>query len=260
MAELTVTFLGTGTSHGIPVIGCDCAVCQSPDPRDRRTRCAIHVASKKAALVIDTGPDFRLQCLRENIHRIDAVLYTHGHTDHMMGFDDLRRFCDQLGGPIPVCGSTATLDKIRHCFDFAFQGINRPGYVHPDAREVDGPFELGDMRITPVPLEHGRLIATGYLFEIHGRKLFAYLTDCKIIPESSYDLLRGVDTIVLDALRHRPHDTHMTFEEATAAAVRIGARQTWFTHLCHEIPHATTRETLAPGTDIAYDGLRLFFD
>jgi len=260
MADFTVTFLGTGTSHGIPVIGCDCPVCTSQDLRDKRTRCSIHVETPEASWVVDTGPDFRLQCLREKIHRLDAVLYTHSHTDHMMGFDDLRRFCHLLGGPIPVHASRETLDAIKHSFHFAFAGLNIPGYVHPDPHEVDGPFQIGETRIIPVPLEHGRMVCNGYLFERRGRKLFAYLTDCKVIPESSYELVEGVDTVVLDALRWKQHWTHMTLEEASEAARRIGARQTYFTHMCHDIPHQETGEKLDANVALAYDGLRIPFE
>ena len=176
-----------------------------------------------------------------------------------MGFDDLRRFCDQLGGPIPVYGSKPTLDKIKHSFDFAFTGLNIPGYVHPDPREIEGPFQIGETRILPVPLEHGRWIATGFVFERGGRRLFAYLTDCKLIPEASYPLVQGTDTIVLDALRWREHWTHMSIAEATAAAKRIGARQTYFTHMCHEVGHEATEEKLDPGFALAYDGLKVEF-
>jgi len=257
MADFTITFLGTGTSHGIPVIGCDCEVCTSPDPRDNRTRCSIYVETPEAAWVIDTGPDFRGQCLREGVKRLDTVLYTHAHTDHVMGFDDLRRFCDVLGGPIPVHASKDTLDKIRHSFAFAFQGMQMQGYTQPDPHEIEGPFFIGKTRVVPVPLEHGRTLVTGYLFEREGRRLLAYLTDCKIIPSHSLELVAGVEILVIDALRERPHPTHMHFEEAMRAASEIGAKRTFFTHLCHDFSHVSVANKLPEGIAPAYDGLRV---
>ncbi len=258
MSEIQITFLGTGTSHGIPVIGCDCAVCHSQDPRDKRTRCSVHIKTPECSWVIDTGPEFRTQCLREKIAYLDAIFYTHPHTDHVMGFDDVRRFCEFRGGSIPIYGSQATLEAIATSFHFAFSKKNPPpGYVLPEPMVIDGPLDLQSTTIVPVPIQHGQMTCTGYLFVREGRKRFAYLTDCNSVPESSLELIDGVDTLVIDALRYRSHPTHMTIDQSLEVAKKVGARRTWFTHLCHEIPHSTTSESLPDGVDLAHDGLKL---
>lgn len=254
---LTLTFLGTGTSQGIPVIGCDCAVCTSRDPRDTRTRASLYMESPEAAWVIDTGPDFRSQCLRESVRRVDAVLYTHSHTDHIMGFDDLRAFCFPVRW-LPVYAGEETMADIQRVFAFAFNGENAfPGYVHPEPHVLCGPFRIGGTTITPLPMEHGRAEAYGYLFEREGVPLVAYLSDCKRVGESVVERVRGVRVLIVDALRHRPHPTHMNVEEALALAARIGPEATWLTHLCHEMGHEETEAGLPSGVRIAYDGLRL---
>ena len=259
MADFTFTFLGTGTSLGIPVISCDCAVCRSADPRDKRTRAAAYIETPECAWVIDTGPDFRQQALRENIRRLDAVLLTHAHTDHIMGFDDLRAFC--FGGKIlPVYGSPETLGQLQRSFSFAFDGKNRfPGYLHPDPRPVESAFRLGETEIVPLPLPHGRMTTYGYLFIRGGRRLLAYLNDCKAVPEAVRAQVAGVDTLVLDALRRREHPTHMSVAEALATAAAIRPRRTLFTHLCHDLAHAETEAALPDNVRIATDGMKLTF-
>lgn len=257
MAELTLTFLGTGTSQGVPMIACSCAVCQSPDPRDSRTRSSVYVETPEAAFVIDTGPEFRVQCLREKISRVDAVVYTHAHTDHLMGFDDLRPFCHG-GKRLPIYGSTQTLSDLRRAFYFAFDGLNQfPGYVRPDPREITGPFTIGATELIPLALPHGRATVNGYLLQRHGERLIAYLSDCKSVPPAALEAIRGVRMFIVDALRHRPHPTHMNLEEALAAAALVAPGETWFTHLCHDLPHAETERTLPAGVRLAYDGLKL---
>jgi phosphoribosyl 1,2-cyclic phosphate phosphodiesterase len=257
MADFTFTFLGTGTSQGIPLIGCDCAVCMSPDPRDRRTRSSAYIETPECAWVIDTGPDFRQQVLREGVRRLDAVLLTHAHTDHIMGFDDLRAFC-RGGRDLPVYGSESTLAQLKASFAFAFDGQHRfPGYIHPDPRVVAGPFHLGGTEITPLPVPHGRTKTFGYLFVRGGRRLLAYLSDCKSVPEPVRALIEGVDTLVLDALRHREHATHMSVAEALEAAAAIRPRRTLFTHLCHELGHAAFEAELPENVRVAYDGMKL---
>ena len=257
MGDFTFTFLGTGTSLGIPVLTCDCAVCRSTDPRDRRTRSAAFVETPECTWVIDTGPDFRAQALRENIRRVDAVLLTHAHTDHIMGFDDLRPFF--FGGKaLPVFGSAATLDQLRSSFAFAFDGKNRfPGYLHPDPRPVEGAFRLGETEIVPLPVPHGRMTTYGYLFIRGGRRLLAYINDCKSVPEAVREQVAGVDTLVLDALRRREHPTHMSVAEAIETAAAIRPRQTLFTHLCHDLAHAETEAALPEGVRIAFDGMKV---
>lgn len=258
MPSLKITFLGTGTSQGVPVIGCDCDVCLSDDPRDKRLRASVYLVTPEAQWVIDTGPDFRMQCLRANIRHLDAVVYTHSHTDHVMGFDDLRRFCMIKNGPIPVYASRETLATLSQVFEFAFNGKNRfPGYVLPDPRPVVGTFRLGGLDVTPLPLPHGRTTSTGYLHEKDGKKLFAYLTDCNIVPDAVIERVRGVEHLVIDALRDDPHPTHLTISEAIEAADRIGPKQTWLTHLCDHVSHKKRSESLPDGVRLAYDGLEI---
>ena len=257
MADLNITFLGTGTSQGVPMIGCQCEVCASPDPRDRRTRSSIYVRTPEAAWVVDTGPEFRIQCLRERVARVDAVVYTHSHTDHVMGFDDLRRFC-LPDRKIPIYANSETIADLIRIFPFAFQPeVLFPGYVQPDPRIVDGPFQIGATTLTPLPVQHGRAKVNGYLFERDGRPLAAYLSDCKVIPDAAAEKLHGVETLIIDALRPKTHPTHMNFEEALAFRERVQPRQTWFTHLCHEVGHAETDDALPEGVSLAYDGLQL---
>jgi phosphoribosyl 1,2-cyclic phosphate phosphodiesterase len=257
MAGLKITFLGTGTSQGVPMIGCECTVCTSSDPRDKRTRSSIFVETPETNWVIDTGPEFRLQCIREGIRWVDSVVYTHSHTDHIMGFDDLRPFCSP-DRKIPVYGNAETIADLIRIFAFAFNGENLfPGYVRPDPIEVTGPFQLGQTHITPLPVQHGRARVNGYLFERDGIPLAAYLSDCKLVPDEAVERIRGVKVLIVDALRHRLHPTHMNVEEALCLATRVQPEQTWFTHLCHELGHAETETTLPPSVRIAYDGLRL---
>jgi len=252
MAGLRVVFLGTGTSHGVPMIGCDCCVCTSSDPRDRRMRTSILVQWEGRSFLVDTAPEFRLQCVGHGVRRIDAVLYTHGHADHVVGLDDLRRFNELQGTDIPLYGSPETLAIVRRIFPYAFD--DDPTYVsskpaltlHP----IDGPFDLFGMRVVPVPLLHGPLPIYGYRF---GR--FAYCTDCSVIPDGSWELLEGLDVLVLDALRRRPHPTHMNLEQAVAAARRIGARRTLFTHIAHELMHTAVNAALPSDMALAHDGL-----
>ena len=256
---LTITFLGTGTSQGVPMVACPCPVCASTDPRDNRTRSSIYLSTPDFAWVIDTGPDFRTQCLREKILRMDAVVYTHSHTDHLMGFDDLRPFCGG-GKELPVYASPETMADLRRVFSFAFT-LERlvPGYVKPEPHLIDGPFELGGILLTPLPLKHGRTIVNGYLFECAGRKLAAYLSDCKEAPDHVVERIHGVEVLIIDALRYREHPTHLSVSEALALAARVAPGQTWFTHICHDLEHASTEAALPPGTRLAFDGLKLEF-
>ena len=257
MPALTFTFLGTGTSQGVPVIGCDCAVCTSTDPRDQRLRSSLYVETPAAAWVIDTGPDFRTQCLCFGVRRMDAVVYTHAHTDHLMGFDDLRPFCPD-GRPLPVYGSADTLANLRRVFEFAFNGENRfPGYMNPQPHVVDGPFQLGEIELVPLPVPHGRALVFGYLLRRAGQPLLAYLSDCKAVPEPAATLIAGVPHLILDALRNKPHPTHMNVQEALAVAARARPGKTWFTHLCHDLGHAALEARLPPEVRVAYDGLRI---
>jgi phosphoribosyl 1,2-cyclic phosphate phosphodiesterase len=257
MAELTITFLGTGTSQGVPVVACECEVCRSADPRDQRTRSSIYVRSPECTWVIDTGTDFRAQFLREKIKELDAVVYTHSHTDHIMGLDDLRPFCVPAKS-IPIYASAETMADLRRVYSFAFNGENLfPGYVIPDPHIISGPFRLGETELTPLPVKHGRASVNGYLFSRKGVRLAAYLSDCKEIPEEVIQQIAGVKILIVDALRHRLHPTHMNIEEALAVVQKTGPGETWFTHMCHEVSHQKTDETLPSGVRLAYDGLKL---
>ena len=251
---MRITFLGTGTSHGVPMIGCDCSTCRSADPRDSRLRPSIFVETGAARVLVDAGPDLRAQALRHGLSRVDAILFTHGHADHILGIDDVRRFNALMRAPMPCFGDAATLDDIRRMFSYVFDPATPKGGGLPllDLRLVEGALTVGDLAVTPVPLDHGARPILGYRF---GR--FAYLTDCNRIPEASWPLLDGLDLLVLDALRIRPHPTHFSLDEAVAAAARIGARRTFFTHMCHDLQHAPTDARLPPGMALAYDGLVL---
>lgn len=258
MAELEITFLGTGTSVGIPMIGCDCETCRSDDPRDKRSRASLHVKTPEAAWVVDTGPDFRMQCLRENIRHLDAALFTHPHMDHVTGFDDLRRFCVGEDEVLPIYAAPSCMAALKRMYDHAFNGQNRyRGYLKPEPRPIDGPFTIGDTLITPLPVQHGKVETLGYLFSRGGQKLCAYLSDTKSPLEGTVDLIKGVDTLIVDALRHTPHPTHMNFTEALAFRTDVAAKRTWFTHLQCEILHAREEPLLPGDVRIAYDGLKL---
>jgi phosphoribosyl 1,2-cyclic phosphate phosphodiesterase len=254
-----INLLGTGTSHGVPMIGCGCATCTSTDPRDTRLRPSIYVETPAARVLVDAGPDLRAQALRHRLTRVDAILFTHGHADHILGMDDVRRFNAlraQAGadGAMPCHGDLATLDDIGRMFGYVFDPRTPKGGGLPqlDLRPIDGRFAVGDLDVVPVPLEHGKRPVLGFRFD-----RFAYLTDCNRIPADSWPLLEGLDVLVLDALRIRPHPTHFSLDEAVAIAGRIGAPRTFFTHMCHDLLHAATDARLPPGMALAYDGLVL---
>jgi phosphoribosyl 1,2-cyclic phosphate phosphodiesterase len=260
-ADFEITFLGTGTSHGIPVIACDCRVCRSTDPRDKRLRTAIHVRTPECSFVVDTPPDFRAQCLRENITRLDAVLYTHSHTDHIMGFDDIRRFCETQDLAMPMHASPEVLDDLRRVFQFAFDGSAAfRNYIRPHPIPITGPFRLGETDITPVDLPHGRYHVHGYVFSRRGRKLAAYMTDCHAVPPAAADAARDVEVLIIDALRFKAHSTHLTVEQALQVARELRARRAYFTHMCHELGHADTEAGLPADVRLAYDGLKIRFE
>ena len=255
---MTLTFLGTGTSQGVPMIGCDCEVCRSPDPRDQRLRSSIYIQTPECAFVVDTGTDFRTQALRANIRQVDAVIFTHSHTDHIMGFDDLRRF-SHARGAMPVYASPGTMRDLERVFQFAFRTPNPvPYYLKPEPHVVEGPFALGLTTIMPLPVPHGDSWVNGYLFTRADRSLVAYLSDCSAVPDEIVAAIRGVDTLIIDALRHKPHPTHLSVDQAIAIAERIQPNRTYFTHIAHELPHAAESQ-LPPHTHIAYDGLQLRF-
>lgn len=252
---MRIVFLGTGTSHGVPMIGCDCAVCRSDDPRDKRLRPSIFLECDDGThVLVDTTPDLRAQALRHLIRRVDLLLMTHAHADHVMGLDEVRRFNVLSRAPMPVYCDRTTVRDIRRMFAYVFDSDAPKGGGVPDLRlwTIGGRFCAGRQDVIPVPLAHGNRSILGFRF---GR--FAYLTDCNAIPPESWELLRDLDTLVLDALRHRPHPTHFTLEEAVDVARRIGARQTFFTHMAHDLGHEATCAALPPGMALAHDGLTL---
>ncbi len=248
-------FLGTGTSHGVPMIGCDCAVCRSTDPRDARSRSSIYIeGDDDLRVLVDTTTDLRAQALRFDIRRVDAILFTHSHADHVMGLDEVRRFNTLSRTPMPIYASEATLADLRRTFAYIFRSTAPKGGGVPDLRlwTIGGPFCLGTLAVVPVPVQHGPWQVLG--FRMGG---FAYVTDCSGIPDPSLERLRGVDTLVLDALRRRPHPTHFTLDQAMRAARRIGARRTYFTHIAHDLGHAAVSAELPPEMALAYDGLTI---
>ena len=254
---MRVTFLGTGTSYGVPMPGCDCATCRSPDPRDKRYRTAIRVEAGGRSLLIDTPPDLRSQCLAHGIRNIDAVLMTHAHADHVFGFDDLRPFTNRMPEPMPVWASAGTAQTLRKIFDYLDQPpIPGTSLARIDLRTAQGPFEFHGIRLTPLPAEHGRADMIGWKIE-HGGRTFAAIPDCKHLPPATLELCRGADLAVIDALRIRPHPTHMNFDEAISALRKIAAKRSLVIHLCHEVSQAQAEQILPAGMAPAYDGLQI---
>ena len=262
---LKVTVLGSGTSHGVPAIGCDCAVCRSTDPRDRRTRPSILVeirhdpaaaplAAAVQSILVDTSTDLREQALTRAIRRVDAILFTHSHADHVFGLDDVRRFNAMQHGAIACYADDATVADLRRMFRYIFEPPEYAAGGIPQLTlfRVAGAFTIGGVDVTPLTLYHGRRPILGFRFGS-----FAYLTDCSRIPDETWPQLDGVRTVIVDALRHRPHPTHFSVAEAIDAVARMGAARAYFTHICHDLPHAETCARLPAGIELAYDGLVL---
>ncbi|MPS49009.1 MBL fold metallo-hydrolase [Methylobacillus sp.] len=251
---MRLTMLGVGSSAGTPVIGCQCATCVSDNPKNKRSRCSSLITlSNGKNILIDTGPDIRLQALREGISHIDAVLYTHTHADHLHGIDDLRAFCQKQRQQIPLYGKPDAMEHIVSKFGYA---IRDPGDYWDlpilSVNPVEQAFELFNVEIIPVPILHGRLEMYGYRL---GR--LAYLTDASAIPEASLELLQGLDVLLLDCLRYTPHYTHFSLEQSLEQAAIIGAKQTYLIHMTHEMEYEAVSKMLPSSVQVGYDGLKL---
>jgi phosphoribosyl 1,2-cyclic phosphate phosphodiesterase len=258
LSTAKVLVLGSGTSQGVPLIGCECATCRSADPRDTRSRASIFITlSDGPSILVDTSPDLRAQALAHRIGRVDAILYTHSHADHVLGLDDVRRFNWLQREAIPCYGDERTLGDVRRVFAYAFDDKSAKGGGIPRVVlfPVAGEFSIGRATFTPIPLLHGDRQIFGYRLGS-----FAYLTDCSGIPDLSWPLLSGVNTLILDALRDRPHPTHFSVGEALEVVSRLSPERTYLTHMCHDLPHAATCARLPAGVELAYDGLAFEID
>jgi phosphoribosyl 1,2-cyclic phosphate phosphodiesterase len=254
--KATLTVLGSGTSMGVPTIGCTCLVCRSTDPHDRRTRPSVLIQYGGKSVLIDTTPDFREQAIRENISQIDAVLYTHSHADHILGIDDLRPLSYHRKGKIPLYARREAADYIRNMFRYIFDADYKfGGLAQLELRPVDQAFELFGAKFEPVPIIHGETEIFGYRFGSA-----AYLTDFSQIPKESFTLLQGLDVLFLDGLRHQPHPTHSTVENSIRIASELKAKRVFFTHICHDLPHAATNATLPEHARLSHDGMKLEFE
>ena len=255
--KATLTVLGSGTSMGVPTIGCDCAVCRSTDPHDRRTRPSVMISYDGHNILIDTTPDFREQALRENITSVDAVLYTHTHADHILGIDDLRPLSfKHKPGRMPLYADPAAVNFLRNMFRYIFDADYKfGGLPQVEMKPIEGPVNLFGARFEPVTVIHGETPILGFRFGSA-----AYLTDHSEVPPDSLDRLRGLDILFLDALRYKPHPTHSTVEQSLKIVEAVKPKRAFFTHICHDLPHAETDASLPAGVRLAYDGMKLEFE
>lgn len=255
---MKVLFLGSGTSTGVPVIGCHCRVCESDNPRNKRLRSSVLVSTETTVLLVDSCPDLRQQALRYGLTSIDAVLYTHEHLDHTAGFDEMRAFCWHREGRLPLYAGSRCLAQLRRMFGWAFETSNTyQGYIRPDARDHSGkPFSIGDMEIVPVPVLHASVETYGYVFR-HQGKSFGYVPDIKNLPAPSRPLLENLDVLAMDGLTTRQHHTHLSVEENAALMQELRPQQGYLTHCGHSVDYDEVSATLPPFVRIAYDGLEL---
>jgi phosphoribosyl 1,2-cyclic phosphate phosphodiesterase len=259
MATRTFTFLGTGTSVGVPMVGCECAVCRSTDPRNNRYRCAVLVRTERGNILVDTPPELRLQLLRERVKAVHATLFTHYHADHLHGLDDLRPMPHYIGGPVPLFCTADVQSKIRQSFAYAFtqDAMSLPmGFVPQLAFHTidEGPFTVLGQRVLPIPLVHAHFDVFGFRFDD-----VAYCTDVSEIPRDSWQRLEGLRVLVLDALRRKPHPGHFSIDQALEVVARVKPQRAYFTHMSHDLDHETTNRTLPPNVELAYDGLTFDF-
>lgn len=267
--DFKLLFLGTGTSTGIPMIGCDCPVCKSTDPRNRRLRSSVYITAGDLRILVDTSPDFREQALRHDIRHIDAVLITHAHVDHLFGLDDIRRINTIQGGKtMPLYASERAIADINRIFEYIFKP-NVPGTYRPklELRPCETPFEIPQpeengpsLKITPFPIIHGWSTMQGFRFDYNGRSI-AYIPDCNEFPKESADIAHGVDVMIIDTLRYRPHPTHLTVEQSLATIATIAPKRAFLTHIGHDLDHEKlTNELKSAGRSNilpAYDGLEI---
>ena len=250
---MRITILGSGTSAGVPTLGCTCAVCNSPNPKNKRTRASIHIQTPHTSLLIDCGPDFRTQAIQRGIRDVNALILTHTHADHLNGLDDLRSYNMVHGHPISVHATEPSLADIRTRFAYCF--VPPPpggGIPHLELETITPgqPFQVRDLTIHPLTVFHGKLPIIGFRIGT-----FAYFTDVSTMPPETIQALQGVQTLITSALRHRPHPTHMSLPEALQLVQQIGPRRAWFTHMCHDLEHETTNAQLPPHIRLLYDGL-----
>ncbi|MGJ8677771.1 MAG: MBL fold metallo-hydrolase [Akkermansiaceae bacterium] len=259
-SEISITFLGTGTSTGVPVIGCSCKICRSEDPRLIRTRSSIHLQTPEFSILVDSGPDLREQALRENLTHVDAVLYTHAHVDHIAGFDELRAYCWKSDTPLPLYGSKSLLEHLKNMYRWAFLPTNQyKGYIKPDPIETNGAFQLGELTVTPIPVIHGSMHTQGYRFDYPDALSVAYIPDVKIIPAESMKLLQNIPCLIIDSLHQRQHPTHMNLSEALSVSKELNVQQVYLTHLSHELDVYEVAKELPNYAQFAYDGLKVHF-
>ena len=258
---MRITVLGSGTSHGVPMSGCHCRVCTSTDPRNRRSRTSAAVDLGGRTLLVDTPPELRVQALTFGINRADAVCFTHAHADHIMGFDDLRRFAELKRAALPVYASSATLARLQPAFEYALTdaGLGLFGIPMVEWHALAGPVDLWGHRLTPVVLEHGLYPATGIRIDAPDGRSLAWCPDCHAIPEAAARAMRGLDVLFLDGLRHEPHPTHFTVAEAVEAIRHVAPRSAWLIHMTHDLDHAETEASL-PDLEEVPGGLRLAYD
>ena len=250
---MKVTFLGTGTSYGVPMVGCECRVCTSDNPKNSRTRSSIIISEGENNILIDAATELRIQCLKNKVKSLDAVLLTHSHADHILGFDDLRHFNRSRKSNIPVYGSCDTVDSVSRMFSYAFREVPSNGSKPKVSLiPIDGKLNLSGIEVIPVDVMHGQERVTAYRFN-----KFAYVTDVSQIPRDSVDKLQGLDLLIIAALRNIPHEKHFSIEQAINVVSRLKPKQTFFTHIAHDIEHEETNKDLPPGIKLAYDGLTI---